>query len=331
MFVNEPAALVVVLLTLTAAAPPQSAPDLVRATTQYFDAIDKRDAATVDKVLCERAIRITLRTVIVPREQIVANLRGASRATAPKREWSDMAVHNLGSTQVVVGRLTLRGQQGDGMTESLVSVHWGSGANGPCILVEQRTPGGEAAEAAFWNEAFTLGGGFNPQPNAWLVEVASKMKPGRALDVAMGQGRNAIWLARQGWDVTGYDIAADGLRIARETGAAGGVKINTVLSSTEKFDFGNEQWDLVAIIYGGGRHDEIARAAKGLKRGGHLVVEGFLAGSAPSTPGGVTFDRQFLHDKCREAGLEVVRYEEPQDARPDYGGGRPVRLLARKP
>ena len=282
-------------------------------------------------MLCERAIRISLRTVIVPREQIVANLRSGSQATAPKREWTDMAVHNLGATQVVVGRLTLRGQQSDGTTQSLVSVHWGSGANGPCIVVEQRVPGGEAAEAAFWNEVFTLGGGFNPQPNAWLVEVASKMKPGRALDVAMGQGRNAIWLARQGWDVTGYDIAADGLRIARETGAAGGVKINTILSSTEKFDFGNEQWDLVAIMYGGGRNDEIARAAKGLKRGGHLVVEGFLAGSAPSTPGGVTFDRQFLHDKCREAGLEVVRYEEPQDARTDYGGGRPVRLLARKP
>ena len=41
--------------------------------------------------------------------------------------------------------------------------------------------------------------------------------------------------------------------------------------------------------------------------------------------------RKFLEDKCREAGLDVVRYEEPAEARTDYGAGRPVRLLARKP
>src|SRR5829696_8913679 len=150
MFMTSATASVVLLLTLSAAKPPQPAPDLVRKTTEYFDAIDKRDAVTVDKLLCERAIRINLRTIVVPRQQIVANLRGPSQATPPKREWANMAAHDLGATQLVVGRLTLRGQQRDAATESLVSVHWGSGANGPCILVEQRVPAGEAGEAAFW-------------------------------------------------------------------------------------------------------------------------------------------------------------------------------------
>ncbi len=264
-------------------------------------------------MLCERAVRITIRAFVIPRDRMLAGLRASTRATTPQREWTNMTVHDLGTTKLVVGHLTLRGPSG-GTTRSLVSVHWGAGPKGPCVLVEQRMPGGEAAEAQFWNETFLVSGAFNPQPNAWLVEVASKLKPGRALDVAMGQGRNAIWLARQGWDVTGYDIAADGLRIARETAAAGNLKLDTVLSSTEKFDFGSERWDLVAIIYGGGTGDEIARAAKGLKRGGHLVLEGFLGnpGTAGSPGSGVTFNRQFLLDKCPEAGLEVVRYEEPE-------------------
>jgi hypothetical protein len=318
-----------VLLTLGAGRPPQG-PDLPQRTRDYFAALDKRDVATVERVLCDRAVRINIRGVITARDQMLASLRRPSQGPPVQREWGQMTVHDLGTTKLVTADLILRGPQNAGETENLVSIHWGTGANGPCVLVEQRVPAGQAAEAAFWNEVFMVSGGFNSQPNAWLVEVASKLKPGRALDVAMGQGRNAIWLARQGWDVTGYDIATDGLRIARETAAAGGVKINTVLSSTEKFDFGKEQWDLIAIIYGGGRNDEIPRAAKGLKRGGHLVVEGFLATGA-DTPGGVTFDRQFLHDKCREAGLDVVRYEEPTNAQTDYGGGRPVRLLARKP
>ena len=311
----------------------QPQPDLASRTREYYATFDKRDAAAADRLLCERAVRITIRSLVVTREQMLAPLRAPTKAAPPQREWSDMRVHDLGATQLVTGRLTLRGPVNSGATESLVAIHWGTGANGPCVLVEHRMAGGETAEAAFWNEVFMVSGGFNPKPNAWLVEVASKMKPGRALDVAMGQGRNAVWLASQGWDVTGYDIATDGLRIAREAAAAGNLKISTVVSSTENFDFGVEQWDLVAIIYGGGRQGEVARAAKGLKRGGHLVIEGFL-GSPPVAGGagsGVTFDKQYLYDRCREAGLEVVRYEEPADAQTDYGGGRPVRLLARKP
>src|SRR5262249_10958353 len=48
---------------------------------------------------------------------------------------------------------------------------------------------------------------FNTRPNAFLVEIAGVRKPGTALDVGMGQGRNSIWLAQQGWDVTGFDPA----------------------------------------------------------------------------------------------------------------------------
>ena len=309
----------------------QTGPDFLALTRDYYAAMDRRDVAAVEGMLCERAVRITPRLLTVQRAQMIAALRGPAGAAPPSREWEDLTVHDLGANRLVTGRMSMRGPANAGTVESFVTLHWAAGPGKPCVLVEERVAGGEAAEASFWNEAFVLGRGFNSKPNAWLVDVASALKPGRALDVAMGQGRNAVWLASRGWDVTGYDIAGEGLRIAREAAAAQKVKLNTVLSSTEDFDFGQDQWDLVAIIYGGGRQDEIARAAKGLKRGGHLVIEGFL-GTATTGPGsGVTFDRQFLYEKARAAGLEVVRYEEPQ-ARADYGDAsmRPVRFLARK-
>src|ERR1041384_1065349 len=55
---------------------------------------------------------------------------------------------------------------------------------------------------------------FSATPNAFLARIVSGVKPGRALDVAMGQGRNSVFLATQGWEVTGYDIADTGLEAA---------------------------------------------------------------------------------------------------------------------
>jgi SAM-dependent methyltransferase len=53
--------------------------------------------------------------------------------------------------------------------------------------------------------------GFATQPNALLVSNAEGHKPGRALDVGMGQGRNSIFLALKGWDVTGFDMSDEGI------------------------------------------------------------------------------------------------------------------------
>jgi hypothetical protein len=72
-------------------------------------------------------------------------------------------------------------------------------------LIEEQ---GERTETERWNRILTAENpSFNTRPNAFLVETAKSRKPGTALDVGMGQGRNSIWLAQQGWDVTGFDPA----------------------------------------------------------------------------------------------------------------------------
>src|SRR5580658_5345379 len=102
----------------------------------------------------------------------------------------------------------------------------------------------------FWSKIF--GGDkpiFTEQPNALLVSAIQGRKPGRALDFGMGQGRNAVFLAQQGWDVTGFDPAEEAVRIAKQNAARVGVKIRAIVARDDQFDFGVAQWDLIVVTY----------------------------------------------------------------------------------
>lgn len=117
---------------------------------------------------------------------------------------------------------------------------------------------------------------FNTEPNTLLVEAVRNVKPGRALDIHMGQGRNALFLASRGWAVTGFDYSAEGVRVARAAAAKAGVKLAAVVARHEDFDFGRERWDLVVMSYTwvplrGGPH--IDRIVASLAPGGLLVFE----------------------------------------------------------
>jgi SAM-dependent methyltransferase len=127
-------------------------------------------------------------------------------------------------------------------------------------------------EGEFYDGIYTKGSKSNLGPNVLLVEAVKNRKAGKALDVAMGQGRNAIFLAQQGWDVTGFDISGVGLQQARAKAKTAGLKINAVLASDTDFDFGVEKWDLIAVIYA--LEKRSARKVRdALKPGGIAVIE----------------------------------------------------------
>ena len=117
---------------------------------------------------------------------------------------------------------------------------------------------------------------FTTDPSAFLVAMTKDLKPGRALDVAMGQGRNVLYLASQGWDVTGFDIAEEGLKVAQANAARAGLSIKTVKAGWDDFDFGHEQWDLICFIYTDAPVMDphfVARVRDGLKPGGLLLMD----------------------------------------------------------
>ncbi|MBZ5586548.1 MAG: methyltransferase domain-containing protein [Acidobacteriia bacterium] len=172
---------------------------------------------------------------------------------------------------------------------------------------------------------------FRTEPNAFLVASTKDVKPGRALDVAMGQGRNSIYLAKTGWEVTGFDISSKGLAAARAAAELAGVKIQTVLQGWQDFDFGAEKWDLIVMSYAWVPIDDRAfvnRLLTGLRPAGLLVFEHYLdeSGEVPGGPKPNELLRLFGSD------LRILRYEDIETVSDwkNQSKARVARLLARK-
>jgi tellurite methyltransferase len=91
----------------------------------------------------------------------------------------------------------------------------------------------------------------NVAPNPLVVETAKDLVPGKALDLACGTGRNALWLAEHGWKVTAVDGAPAAIEILNNRAADRGLKIETIVADLEKAEYRIEpsQWDLIAICY----------------------------------------------------------------------------------
>ena len=174
--------------------------------------------------------------------------------------------------------------------------------------------------------------GFSMGPNALLVSAVKGRKPGRALDVGMGQGRNAVFLAVEGWDVTGFDISDVGLEAAKKNAARVGVKINTALKSREEFDFGVAQWDLIAITYETIPLETPSygeRLRNSLRAGGLIVVETTASDAGQPLTRSVDVDPQRLQRAFD--GFRILHFEDVV-AMPDWGKEktRLVRFVAEK-
>ncbi len=133
-----------------------------------------------------------------------------------------------------------------------------------------------------WNETLIYGDVFTREHSISLVEAIRDIPPGKALDVAMGDGRNTLFLARNGWETTGFDIADVALDTARARASRENLNVEIITASYEAFDFGSEKWDLIAVMYAdaicGGccAYDDefIATVIRALKPGGRVVYEG---------------------------------------------------------
>jgi len=113
-----------------------------------------------------------------------------------------------------------------------------------------------------WNERYRLrehAGDLDAAPTPLVVATAAKLVPGKAprtapykaLDLACGTGRNALWLAEHGWEVTAVDGSHEAIEILRTRATERGLKINAVAADLEKGEFEIEpaSWDLIAICY----------------------------------------------------------------------------------
>ena len=127
--------------------------------------------------------------------------------------------------------------------------------------------------------------------------MTKSIKPGTALDFGMGQGRNALYLAQQGWTVTGFDPAEKAVALGQEHAAKLGVKMTAVAVGDDQFDFGKDRWDLIVLSYVGFRAT-VPKIHESLKSGGIVMVEAFHRDSLKNGPIG---SRRVRHQRVAEA------------------------------
>ncbi|HWZ56601.1 MAG TPA: methyltransferase domain-containing protein [Verrucomicrobiae bacterium] len=110
-------------------------------------------------------------------------------------------------------------------------------------------------EVRDWDKRYRLGehpaSDFEAGPTPLVVASASALRPGKVLDLACGAGRNTIWLAEHGWDVTAVDGAPSAIEILQARARERGLKIEAVVADLEKDEFEIEpsRWDLVLMCY----------------------------------------------------------------------------------
>src|SRR5579864_7636235 len=109
-------------------------------------------------------------------------------------------------------------------------------------------------------------------PTPLLVESAEGLVPGQALDLACGTGRNALWLAKQGWNVTAVDGSSAAVEILGSRASQLGLALDTRIADLEKFEYEIEpsRWNLIAMCYYLQR-DLFEPAKQGVTPGGILI------------------------------------------------------------
>lgn len=182
---------------------------------------------------------------------------------------------------------------------------------------------------------------YGTEPNDFLVSVHERLPTGRALCLAEGEGRNAVWMARQGFAVTAVDGSNVGLQKAQRLAEASGVEIDIVHCDLADYLITPDCWDVIVSIFchlpGELRRSVHKRCISGLRSGGIMVLEAYtpeqlkLKTGGPSNEG-LMMDRQILADEFND--LELLHLHECtreiHEGQFHEGMSAVVQLLARK-
>lgn len=197
------------------------------------------------------------------------------------------------------------------------------------MTIPERDLAAEREAIAAWDERHS-GGDFEGRgPNPNLVRAVTGVAPGRALELAAGSGTNAVWLAKNGWQVTAIDWSSVGLSNARRQADDAGVKIE--LQQRNLFDWQPPAaaFDLVLLVYlhlpPAQRRQVYAAAAGGVAADGRIVVIGHDRSNAvPGQVGHPDPERLFTAAElaaeltAQDPGLVVERAEvRRQDPAPE--------------
>lgn len=186
-----------------------------------------------------------------------------------------------------------------------------------------------AFDASVWDERYRAAGTvWGAAPNRWVEQELADLPPGRALDLACGEGRNALWLAGRGWQVTAVDFSA----VALEKGKAADPDGTITWVRADATTYRAEQpVDLALLCYlqlpAPDRREAMRCAAAALAPGGTLLAIGHDSRNIADGTGGpqdpaVLYTATDLAADLDGTGLQVTKAEEA--LRPVDGAERPA-------
>ena len=166
---------------------------------------------------------------------------------------------------------------------------------------------------------------FGEKPIPFLVDNVHLLRRGKVLDIAMGEGRNGVYLATQGFEVLGLDISEKGLEKAHNLAKKNKVTIETKVVDLESFTLEPNSYDVILCTYYM-QKDLFKQFQSALKPGGMIVVETYNVDYLKY----VQFSRKWALDTNEMLdifkGLRVIRYQDYDDGKEAYSS-----IIAQKP
>lgn len=183
---------------------------------------------------------------------------------------------------------------------------------------------------------------YGTKPNDFLVSMFDKLPTGKILCLAEGEGRNAVWLAEQGNEVTVIDASEIGLQKARKLVKARGVKITTVHADLADYDIGMQQWDAIISIFchlpPELRQNVHRRCVEGLRSEGMILIEAYTPLQLEYRTGGPPTAEMMMNMQSLSSELNSLdflylkeRIREIHEGEFHNGTGAVVQALAEKP
>jgi SAM-dependent methyltransferase len=160
---------------------------------------------------------------------------------------------------------------------------------------------------------------YGTEPNKFLKEQLSLLKPGRILFPAEGEGRNAVFAASIGWETDAFDQSVEGQRKAIKLATHRGVSVDYYIQSLNDWNPEPDQYDCIALIFvhlPEGLRQQVHNAViRSLKPGGTLLLEAFTLNQLPRTSGGpktaeLLFTRELIVSDFKE--LIFTEFAETQ-------------------
>jgi len=178
-----------------------------------------------------------------------------------------------------------------------------------------------------WDERFSEAGYFyGTEPNDFLRSVADRLPGGRILCLAEGEGRNAVFLAGRGAQVTAVDASAPGLAKIRALATERGVAVETVQADLASWPIAPGTWDAVVAIFchlpPEIRGEVHRRAVTGLRPGGAFVLEAYTPGQLRYETGGPRVEELLMRLEDVRGELAPLEFEIAHEIERDIHEGR---------